>query len=495
MITFDCLFAINQDCPLEKLVELINSKRMRRVLILSSHYLFEFERNYLAERVNASIVYKIFNDFISDTEMEECDRKATGYLKNKSGNFVKDRYLEFFVTYSLYYKNRVVWQKIKDTFRVKKICYSAGLGISEELWSEIGSDCIFQVKGRINLKRSRFSWLKSMFSPRKMLEKNEVNIIERKDSVYFLFCPIKRLSLKPDIKIKTLSFLPINHIRPCKLSWEHCIENFIKANSVEGKKSFFCSTIHGYERVFSRVKMQQIVFIDGHHPSNYPRSYLDYYPGGIFAGKDLISLKWFAINGRETNFSYDFLEAPYFSEKVTSKNVKKVYLFLNHAGDWTSLINRSDTDILVHAFAGTALKNPELQFIIRPHPTMDHPLHEGTNSSKRLRKFIETLALGNLSVSGKSFEEDMADADLVVSEYSKTLIDAFACGKLALICNLTGRRSFMSDYERFGFPCSNSVSSLENAIRNAAKHPDSLAKVIMNASIAYNSWLRKHLKE
>ena len=125
-------------------------------------------------------------------------------------------------------------------------------------------------------------------------------------------------------------------------------------------------------------------------------------------------------------------------------------LVLNHAGDWTALVNRSDTDILVEAFANLARARPDKEFIIRAHPTMAQAAHEGVNSIERLADFV-TKATANLSLSRAALSDDLTRGDLYLSEYSQVLLDVWAAGKLGAAVNLTGRRSFMADYEQLGF--------------------------------------------
>jgi tRNA isopentenyl-2-thiomethyl-A-37 hydroxylase MiaE len=128
-----------------------------------------------------------------------------------------------------------------------------------------------------------------------------------------------------------------------------------------------------------------------------------------------------------------------------------VLVLLGHAGDWCALVNRSDTDVLAEAFIELAAKYKNIDFILRPHPTMNHPQHEGAGAVERIQAEISQADLPNLSCSQMTLAEDLQVADLTVSEYSATLVDAWRSGRPGLIVNLTKRRSFMEDYERLGF--------------------------------------------
>jgi hypothetical protein len=173
-----------------------------------------------------------------------------------------------------------------------------------------------------------------------------------------------------------------------------------------------------------------------------------------------------------------------------ARPIKRVLLALNHAGDWTALINRSDTDVLVQAFCNVARHFPALVFIVRPHPTMAHPAHEGVGSLKRIQDHVKALALSNLFVSSVSLEEDLETTDVVMSEYSQVLIDAFRAGKLGLIVNLTGRRSFMTDFEACGFAAVDSERALVEWIHESVSDSGGAAERQACAVECYNAAFR-----
>jgi hypothetical protein len=201
---------------------------------------------------------------------------------------------------------------------------------------------------------------------------------------------------------------------------------------------------------------------------------------------------WFRKHGRKTIKPYSFLKKEYFKKsEINNKSIKTIVLLLNHAGDWTALINRSDTDILVQAFADTASKLKDHRFVIRPHPTMVHPLHEGKNSLERIRKFVNNRNLDNLSISNRSLQDDIAAGDIFISEYSQTLLDIFKAGKLGIIANLTNRRSFMEDYEKLGFLAINTTENIGKLIFRITENPMEFMKVQNNAAMKYNEELNK----
>jgi hypothetical protein len=123
---------------------------------------------------------------------------------------------------------------------------------------------------------------------------------------------------------------------------------------------------------------------------------------------------------------------------------------LNHAGDWSALIDRSDTDLAVMAFVEAAVLLPQFIFRVRPHPTMAIVEHEGIHSRERLCKWIIDLKLPNLEFSHSSLEEDIDWTDCCVSEYSNVLIDCMKLGKACIALNPTNRRNFLKHLEPLG---------------------------------------------
>jgi hypothetical protein len=152
------------------------------------------------------------------------------------------------------------------------------------------------------------------------------------------------------------------------------------------------------------------------------------------------------------------------------------------------LINRSDTDALVAAFAELARVRRDINFVLRLHPTMATPAHEGVHSIERVRRFVEDLRLPNLVVSNASLEEDLARAELYLSEYSQVLIDAWRGGRLGVAINLTGRRSFMADYERFGFPAASSIAELHSLIDRPVELAEQQNRAVDELNARQRTW-------
>ena len=262
-----------------------------------------------------------------------------------------------------------------------------------------------------------------------------------------------------------------------------------------GVVPIIATTIHDYSSDYESYSLPVQIFVDGFHPANYPRSYIDSYINGSFVVRDMFDSKWFAKYGREVIKSYPFMEKNYLESPEEKVEINAVYLMLNHAGDWTALISRSDTDILIECFVEIAKCFPDVNFIIRLHPTMSNEEHEGKRSSERISEYVRWCNTENLSISENSLEHDLANGDVFVSEYSAVLRDAFKSGKMGIIANLTGRRSFMQDYEKIGFLHANSESEFKSIIENILANPSEYLKRQSTAVSLYNKLLLKFYEE
>jgi hypothetical protein len=346
-----------------------------------------------------------------------------------------------------------------------KVFYAPGLGVSNAYWSRRGTSLTTETAERAR--------------PADMLRE-----LARAPQLtlapgYVFLGSTKRLHLAPEVRPTT---------RNARLPWAV----MQRAPAIAGRalalgNRQLCTTIHEYRPAASLVAnalgRELLIFVDGHHPSNYPRSYLDMYLSGSFVCANHASAGWFQRHGR-TVLPPTAIQTSERFARATPHSLSTVLLVMNHAGDWTSLINRSDSDTLIEAFASIATSRRDLRFIIRLHPTMATPTHEGVHSITRVRNWIASLGLPNLSVSDASLEDDLARAELYVSEYSQVLIDAWQRGHRGIAVNLTRRRSLMLDYERLGFPSASATSELMALIDEG---PTALAERQNRAVEAFNA--------
>jgi len=189
-----------------------------------------------------------------------------------------------------------------------------------------------------------------------------------------------------------------------------------------------------------------------------------------------------------------FLEREYFAP-CSVGSAGRVLVALNHAGDWTAVINRSDTDDLVVVAVELARRSPDVVFRVRLHPTMNHPAHEGVRSSHRMTEFVRGVNLANLHVSTQPLDEDLRWCDLCLSEYSQVLLDALRSGKLGLSLNVTKRRSFMQDYTDVGFFHAENLDDASCMLQRMVADPIGAACLQNKAVERYNGLLADWLEE
>ena len=160
---------------------------------------------------------------------------------------------------------------------------------------------------------------------------------------------------------------------------------------------------------------------------------------------------------------------------------------LNHSGNWSSLISRSDTDGLIINFVELAKHYPSLKFIIRLHPNSDQLKGEGLGWTSRIKNQIKLIDLQNLSLSKVSLEEDWHRAQIFISEYSLSAVEALRFGKIVLFLNLTRRRSFVKDLTDLGFVELNSYDGLIEKLDYVLDNPNLVNKKLIDSIKSFNS--------
>lgn len=484
MAHYDALLIIHQDTPADYIHSYYSRDRWKKVYILTTHHLFTHERDALKDLLPASELYfSEFSSLLNDHDMQACDDAASEELLNKyDDKRIHRQYSRTFMSRSIYHKNALIFRLLSQAHEYDRIYYNAGLGVSDVFWNNQGA-----VSLRMKQKRS-FSIPDFYRISRKLLSawkrrcSTPITLIPSEDKYFVFFDSTRRLLIKEQTPRR---YYPYFGARLFLL--------YTKLR--RWKPVVIATSIHNFAHQLTTLGHPVEIFIDGYHPSNYPRSYIDQYTNGTFIVRDMFDAAWFGKFEKAWRHPYAFTKTMAMTEDADAPStISTIYLILNHAGDWTALINRSDTDILVEAFCHLATAIPELNFVIRLHPTMDLPEHEGAHSSTRLREYVQRCELMNLHVSESTLEQDLADGDLFLSEYSNVILDIFREGKLGLIVNLTGRRSFMQDYETLGFPMVNSEDLLLETVHDIINNPaDSQLRQNQSARI-YNRNLNTFLK-
>lgn len=433
----DWLIVFNQNFPLEAIKQLVLPGR--KAVILTSHQLLEHELEFVSSLGLTRADVLTFSDLLSDAELEAIDSKVSATLMQSSSAEFMPRFSEGIN----YEKNACAFSKLSSRFSFGEIHACCGLGISARFWKEKNARLYGEVNEGPSLGLVDRLVAKAVDLGRKI----QVNLVRTDHVEYVFFGPIKRLRFMPGISIEP------HVVRNAFGGYARFLRQRRKRGAVVAS-----TTIHGFTDPQLLTYPDLHVFVDGFHPPNYSRSYIDLYGNSIFVTRTMFDNLWFSRNGKRTIKLPAVIRKETMREVVSTGEVNTIVALLNHAGDWTALINRSDTDRLVNAVVKLARAFPHKRFIIRLHPTMIHKDHEGVDSIQRIRFYVAWARLANLSVSQVELQEDFDRGDLFISEYSQTVIDAATMGKRVVIANFTGRRSFMACYEEIGFP---SVSNHE----------------------------------
>jgi hypothetical protein len=490
MPEFDALLAINQAVDLESVGRLCAAAGHDSVLVASTHALFDSEKSTLRRFVTRA-EFTTFADCLDDATMAECDERAAAEIDRfVTLHRVRVQYAARFSALSIRLKNQAARDALRRRYAWRRAYYANGLGVSGAFWSAEGAVALPGVAPDVGATRAPPFLSKLLTRIAFFVKPTSLHRVRHGVHDY-AFTSTRRLNLLDGVQPRRTDVGFASKVAGAFRAWSTAPTRVL--GKLAAPRAVLATTIHDYPKFFADDPGEVHIFVDGFHPSNYPRAYLGAYGPAVFVTGDPLSAEWF------TRFGKRVLPAPRFLsfaplEPPAKRRVQTVVLALNHAGDWTALINRSDTDVLVMRFCEVARALPALTFIVRPHPTMVLAEHEGTGSRKRLEEYVRSLDVPNLRVSEVDLNADLARGDLFVSEYSQVLIDAFKLGRLGVIANFTGRRSFMVDYEACGFPAATSVEELCRLLAAASTDPESLVGRQAQAAARYNSLLAEFLE-
>jgi len=467
---WDALIVVNRRTDPGAMVDACQRHALGRVLILSSHGPFAAEKVALAAAVPASAVeFVTLAELFSDADLAGIEDGITRQLQ--AANVPPARYVDAYEEAMNEARNTAAWERLTRRGTFGRILVADGLGITARTWKAVGALPLGPASRSGGFRRSTLGrWLADLrerWQPRRA-----VTLLADGADNYFFIRGTRRLRLRPGTEPQTVSW-------PRKVG--------------PHEAHFAATALHDYSPAVHQLGLPVRVFVDSYLPTNYPPSYLGSYGPATFVCPDPFSARWLASHGREVMRPPAFVATPTFAVARPPAGIRTIVLLLNHAGDWSALIHRSDTDRLVESFCGLARRFPAHRWIVRPHPGMDQPRHEGAGASARLAALVAGCQLGNLSVSSGPLTADLERGDLFLSEYSATLIDAWQSGRLGLAVNLTGRRSLMQDFAELGFALVSSPSALQETIERIIAEPGELAERQSAAAARYNEALQRHL--
>ena len=466
-VAWDALFVLHARSDPARIGALVRRHHLDRVLVVSSHLVFPHERAAFADRARSGVIFEFttFATLLDDDSMAELDAATTLALTARPPGL--GRYVDHYEHRCRILKNTLLLARLRAHHTWNHAWVDHGLGVDATVWVAAGARFL---SWRSLVARLRdlpfFGGLAGL--PNLWRLPKTATVVRDGEDAYVFLSTTRRLRFRPGTPSSTL---PTREA----LSLPHRV--------------LVSTTIHDHPVAVARLRAPVRVFADGYLPPNYPRSYIDTYGAATFVSAEPFAARWFAACARPVAPTPAFLICPPFAPATTPPAIATVVVLLGHAGDWTALVNRSDNDALVAATLAVARLAPRFKFVLRPHPTMEHPRHEGPGARARLAAHVTAAALPNVVLSTADLAADLAASDLLVSEYSATLIDSWRDGKLGLIANLTGRRSFMQEFAALGFPSVGSADALHAALLTAAADPAAFARRQTAAAAGYNALL------
>jgi hypothetical protein len=250
---------------------------------------------------------------------------------------------------------------------------------------------------------------------------------------------------------------------------------FLRAAGRNGVR-FFVTSIHSFSPAQAwaarKEGMQVLVLQDGYLPINYPVTLYFQYRSMTMIWWSELARHWGARGGLTGFTGKPIFSGPssHSDNQPASAEIRQVLALLGHGGEWTSLIWRCDIDRFVQGVLEVARLLPAIEFRLRPHPTCNLEMHDGTNCVERLRCHVSESGVDNVTLSSGSLAEDFSWADFAVSEYSLTLLEFVASsGGGVGVFNPTKRRDFFAEFTRQGMPYAETVDTFAGILKHGTR--------------------------
>lgn len=476
----DALFVVHRLIRVAELAAAGRACGARRIAVLTTHQPFFHEQAEIsAALAPATVTFSRFAEFLGDEALAGLDDSTTEALRHAPPSRLD--YTDVFQRSMTRRKNAAVHAGLGRIGPIRRIYAAHGLGIDGPYWREHGATLFETPRPLESLQSSALwrrcrAWLDPIrdsalwhrLRPRRAPHSSTGTVVHDGAIGYVFVAGLHRLRLREGSVVKTMP---------------------LATALADPTVRFVGTTLHDDPPSAHHLGLPVRVFVDGYLPTNYPRTYIDALSDSEFICAEPFSAQWLSRHGRPTLPAPDFIDPGLFAQAVLPCSVRTVVCLLNHAGDWSALIHRSDTDILAEAFVQLARLHPSLHLVLRPHPGMENPRHEGPGGLARLDELVRTTAAPNLEFSRAPLADDLTRADIFISEYSATLLEAWRTGKLGLIANLTGRRSFLQDFTDLGFPSVTTAAELHSALLSVAADPATYAARQSAAATRYNALL------
>lgn len=531
------IIVFSQSTPFNQIVALIQQcVNALPFLFVSTHKLFDLEEAIISETVQRPVRFACFADFLTDEEMAWSDTYA--YEIESKDNASKMRSPGRYYQYIKSEKNKLIFKNIRRQYHLtEKYLCADDLGIAADVWLEEGFSNHIQKEQQmiekspaaaLNPTKNRSLFLRiyrycsQIYNSFKKIHE-EIFVLQTPiDNFLYLGSVTRIRPFLDNVNIQPLQTGLITNLvnllliftlklpnQPGKTILSRLQSKIISKHATDLRISTLLSSMHeyqlGYAKLAYSLNMDLMILQDGFIPENYSSRYLAFYFGvREFWVWDRLSLGLFENQGYKAEVC-SFMSVPDLPViEQDQYTVKTIVVLTSGAGDWTTLKNRSDEDLMVVAFVEIAKKFPDIEIIYRCHPLWAHKEHQGVNSIKRVDEYFQRINL-NISVSKGSLEQsnrflkdkglwvakgsiesDIEKADLVFGEHSFSMITAARYGKLFSSVNLTNRRDFFYSYTKLGFLHCKSLYDIVNLIKRLKVKPKEILNQHNTAVNKYN---------
>jgi len=458
----------------------------RHLILISTHTYFSNEKIEIQKHLkNIEVTFLRFDNWNDELENEDIDYKS--YLKVKKWIQQTSIYQAQYFAEIAFLKNEFIHKKLKTQNLVDNntnytaFCQSYemhNLGISYRYWKSVPAKIVNSgIEPTWRLLQKKVTSLMiirqiSYYVRAFFLALVPRRVLQLVDGEKYSLISTKRLMLKTELKTHSKWIWPI---------WYNFNTDYLAAPVHRS------SPLLGMAPFVRREKM--VIVQDAFRPTTYP----PYYYAQSFIGckkiaQDKVDFTFLSNAGLDMLPLGTVLAKKRMKEdlNIVVKEVKTVCLSLNHSGNWSSLISRCDTDGLIVLLFELSKEFEDINFIIRLHPNSDDKKAEGNGWIARVKEQVKKYNSPNVSVSNLPIEKDWERADLFISEYSLSVIDALVYGKIVLFLNTTKRVSFVRDFTDVGFVEVYSLHELSTQLQQIVADPKSAFQKLTQSSVAYN---------
>ncbi len=467
-----------------------------QLILISTDWFYPNERKRF-EAIFKNVSFYCFNEFLSDADLERCDNLVREQCKNLTG---LESYYGKYVEGIKYFKCQLLVEVLNRQFkRFSLYCHPTSLGISSAYFQTIkctnlndlylsSSERYIQYKHQIKMRllsifqgetNEEAVTITSTETPKQLIIK--VDVFEYNNAWFVILGGLKRLKNKSGRLVFSGEIDLVD--------WENELKTDLP--EMDFRKLNFGVELHQFKYSFTHLFEDVSVIADGYWPPNYGYANHGIYPSNwqfaCLSESDVL----FCNNAKlKNNRLFQFLHSPLYLPEIKVENQRKntsktVVLLSQCTSEWTALINRSDAGKLIETFANLAKTFPETKFIIRPHPGMTLPVHDGEKSIERIHKFVKNLNLKNLSLSNQTIAEDFNIGDIFITEYSTAVFESMALNKICLSCNLTKRRNYLEYFTNLGFLHAETESELSALVDACIKGDEATMQKFNSAQNRY----------